>query len=303
MYVGGSFVLNYFHWHLTDDQGWRIEIKKYPKLTEIGAWQGEGSSRKGGFYTQEEVKEIVKYASLRGITVIPEIDLPGHSTAALAAYPMLGCTGGPYQVAKERGGVHKDVLCLGNEDTYTFAKEVLTEVAALFPAPFVHIGGDEVPRDRWKACPKCQQTIVRDGLKGNHTHSAEDLLQGEFNRRMAEFLKTLGKQMVGWDEILADNIDKKTVIMSWRGLGRGAKALKAGHPVIFSSNGHFYLNNYQAEDMDREPAATGGLVEMQKVYEADWNTPVYRTLIRNVSWELRSAYGHRMWKTHKLWNI
>lgn len=265
--------LNYFHWHLTDDQGWRIEIKKYPKLTEIGAWQGEGSSRKGGFYTQEEVKEIVKYASLRGITVIPEIDLPGHSTAALAAYPMLGCTGGPYQVAKERGGVHKDVLCLGNEDTYTFAKEVLTEVAALFPAPFVHIGGDEVPRDRWKACPKCQQTIVRDGLKGNHTHSAEDLLQGEFNRRMAEFLKTLGKQMVGWDEILADNIDKKTVIMSWRGLGRGAKALKAGHPVIFSSNGHFYLNNYQAEDMDREPAATGGLVEMQKVYEADWNTP------------------------------
>lgn len=264
--------LNYFHWHLTDDQGWRIEIKKYPKLTEVGAWRGEGEQKQGGFYTQDEVRDIIHYASLRGITVIPEIDLPGHSSAALAAYPVLGCTEGPYQVAMERGGVHKDVLCLGKDETYQFAKDVLKEVAGLFPAPYIHIGGDEVPRTRWEECPKCQQAIVRYGLKDKKGHSAEDMLQGEFNRQMAEYLKTLGKQMIGWDEILSENIDKETVVMSWRGLPRGIQALKAGHPVIFSSNSHFYLNNYQAEDMENEPAGTGGLVEMQTVYEANWDS-------------------------------
>lgn len=264
--------LNYFHWHLTDDQGWRIEIKQYPKLTEIGAWRGEGNQKQGGFYTQDEIRDIIRYASLRGITIIPEIDLPGHSSAALAAYPTLGCTGGPYQVAMEKGGVHKDVLCLGKEETYLFAKNVLKEVADLFPASYIHIGGDEVPRTRWEQCPKCQQTIARYGLNIKKGHSAEDLLQGEFNRQMAEYLKTLGKQMIGWDEILADNIDKETVVMSWRGLNRGVQALKAGHPVIFSSNGHFYLNNYQAEDIENEPLSTGSLVGMQTVYEADWNS-------------------------------
>lgn len=264
--------LNYFHWHLTDDQGWRIEIKKYPELTQKGAWRGTQANRQGGFYTQEEIRDVIRYAALRGISIIPEIDLPGHSTAALAACPWMGCTGGPYEVATVRGGVHKDVLCLGNKKTYQFVKDVLSEVAALFPAPYIHIGGDEVPRDRWERCGKCQKEIARLGLKDIKGHSAEDLLQGEFNRQMAAYVKTLGKNLVGWDEVLSDNIDKETVIMSWRGLGRGVKALQAGHPVIFSSNGHFYLNNYQSEEMDKEPAGTGGLVEMKKVYEADWNT-------------------------------
>lgn len=263
--------LNYFHWHLTDDQGWRIEISEYPRLTEIGAWRGEGSQKTGGFYTQDEIREVVRYAAAQRITVVPEIDLPGHSSAVLAAYPELGCTGGPYRVAMESGGVHKDVLCLGNEKAYQFAREVLKEVAALFPSSYVHIGGDEVPRTRWEACPKCQKAIARYGLKDTEGHSAEDLLQGEFNRQMAGYLKTLGKKMVGWDEVLSDNIDRETVVMSWRGLERGIKALKAGHPVIFSSNGHFYFNNYQVEDVTNEPVATGSLVEMQKVYEADWN--------------------------------
>lgn len=169
--------LNYFHWHLTDDQGWRIEISEYPRLTEIGVWRGEGSQKTGGFYTQDEIREVVRYAAAQGITVVPEIDLPGHSSAVLAAYPELGCTGGPYRVAMESGGVHKDVLCLGNEKAYQFAREVLKEVAALFPSSYVHIGGDEVPRTRWEACPKCQKAIARYGLKDTEGHSAEDLLE------------------------------------------------------------------------------------------------------------------------------
>lgn len=261
--------LNYFHWHLTDDQGWRIEIKKYPELTRVGAWKDADNERYGGFYTQEEIKEVIDYAKERAITIIPEIDLPGHTTAALAAYPQLGCTGGPYKVSMDRGGVHKDVLCMGKEFSRQFVEDILTEVATLFPSPYLHIGGDEVPRDRWKACPDCQRAIRRYGLKNTERESAEDLLQGEFNRQMALYLKSLGKKMIGWDEVLSDNIDPETVIMSWRGLGRGVKAIKQGYSVIFSSNGHFYLNNYQTANMENEPAATGGLVPMQKLYDAE----------------------------------
>lgn len=264
--------LNYFHWHLTDDQGWRIEIRKYPELTRIGAWKGDGDNRYGGFYTQAEIKEVIAYAKERAVTIIPEIDLPGHSMAALAAYPQLGCTGGPYEVAPEVGGVHKDVICLGKEFSWQFAKDVLKEVAALFPSRYIHIGGDEVPRERWKACLHCQKTINKSKLEENGAHSAEDLLQGIFNQQMAVYLKTLGKEMIGWDEVLSDNIDAETVIMSWRGLARGIKALQKGHPVIFSSNGHFYLNNYQTVNMAEEPKATGGLVQMQKVYETNLMT-------------------------------
>lgn len=265
--------LNYFHWHLTDDQGWRIEIKKYPELTRVGAWKGTGSERYGGFYTQEEIKEVIAYAKGRAITIIPEIDLPGHTTAALAAYPQLGCTGGPYEVSMDRGGVHKDVLCMGKEFSRQFVEDVLAEVAALFPSPYLHIGGDEVPRDRWKACPDCQRIIRRYSLKDTEQESAEDLLQSEFNKQVALYLKSLGKKMIGWDEVLSDNIDPETVIMSWRGLGRGVKAVKQNHPVIFSSNGHFYLNNYQSSNMENEPAATGGLVLMQKLYSTEIVTP------------------------------
>lgn len=250
--------LNYFHWHLTDDQGWRMEVKKYPKLTEVSK----------EFYTQEEIKDVISYAKQRFITVVPEIDLPGHTTAALVAYPQLGCTGGPYTMTTDKGGVHKDVLCMGKDFSYQFAKDVLAEVATLFPSPYIHIGGDEVPRDRWKQCPDCQAAIKKYHLKATQEQSAEDLLQGEFNVQMAAYLKTLGKQMVGWDEVLSDNIDPSTIIMSWRGLNQGFKALKKGHPVIFSSTGHFYFNNCQAEDAANEPLSTGGLLPMQTVYEA-----------------------------------
>lgn len=264
--------LNHFHWHLTDDQGWRIEIKAYPELTRVGAVQKEGSPLRDGFYTQDEIKEIIDYAAKRAITIIPEIDLPGHSSAALASYPQLGCTGGPYSVVDVSGGVHRDVICLGNDCSWKFAKAVLAEVAQLFPAPYIHIGGDEVPRDRWKACKKCQQAIQKFGLKDIQGFTAEDLLQGKFNEQMAIYLKSLGKKMIGWDEVLSDNIDSSTVIMSWRGLGKGTKALKKGHEVIFSSNGHFYFNNYQSADTENEPESTGGFLPMSKVFQAVWNT-------------------------------
>lgn len=258
--------LNYFHWHLTDDQGWRIEIKKYPALTSTGAWRTVRDKRSGGYYTQTQISEIIAYAAQRCITVIPEIDLPGHTSAALAAYPMLGCTGGPYQVATESGGVHKDVICLGKESSYQFIHDVMAEVAALFPAPYIHIGGDEVPRDRWKGCAHCQRAISKRQLKGNRHFSPEDLLQGDFNKHIATYLRTLGKRMIAWDEVIADNIDKETIIMSWRGLNKGVDAIKRGHHAIFSSNGDFYLNNYQTTDMNKAPKATGGFLPMQKVY-------------------------------------
>lgn len=276
--------LNYFHWHLTDDQGWRMEVKKYPRLTEVSQ----------NFYTQKEVKEVIDYAGQRCITVVPEIDLPGHTTAALVAYPQLGCTGGPYTMTTDRGGVHKDVLCMGKEFSYQFAKDVLAEVAALFPSPYIHIGGDEVPRDRWKQCPHCQAAITRYHLKDNESHSAEDLLQGEFNVQMAAYLKTLGRQMIGWDEVLSDNIDPSTIIMSWRGLNQGFKALEKGHPVIFSSTGHFYFNNCQTENVDSEPVSTGGLLPMQKVYEV----PLY--LPENLTQRQQMVLGAEacLWTSH-----
>lgn len=263
--------LNYFHWHLTDDQGWRIEIKKYPELTRTGAWRG--TERYGGYYTQEEIKAVVAYAAERHITVIPEIDMPGHSQAALAAYPQLGCVGGPYEVATEPGGVHREVMCIGSNFTLPFVKEVLKEVAELFPAPYIHIGGDEVPRDRWQKCTACQSAIQQFGLKATEGHSAEDLLQGAFNMEMANYLKTLGKRMIGWDEVLSDNISPETIIMSWRGLGKGVNAVHKGHDVILSSTGHLYLNNYQTVNSEQEPMATGGLVEMKTVYETPFFSP------------------------------
>lgn len=260
--------LNYFHWHLTEDQGWRIEIKKHPELTRLGAWSGEGTNKRGGYYAQGDIQEVVKYAAQRYITIIPEIDMPGHSLAALAAYPQLGCTGGPYQVSTAWGGVHHDVLCVGNEFSMQFVKDVLQEVAALFPAPYIHIGGDEAPRDRWEACLKCQASITKKQLKDTDKRSAEDLLQGWFNVQMATHLKQFNKQMIGWDEVLSGEISPETVVMTWRGFGRGVEAVRRGNPVIFSSNSYFYFNNYQATDMEHEPKSTGGFVPMQRVYEA-----------------------------------
>ena len=218
--------MNQFHFHLSDDQGWRIEIKKYPELTEIGAYRngtviGHNGNlydtiRHGGYYTQEELRGLIQYAAERHINIIPEIDLPGHMQAALACYPQLGCTGGPYEVWK-RWGVSEDVLCAGNEETMLFVEDVLNEVMDLFPSPYIHIGGDECPKVRWEQCPKCQKKIQELGIKGDERFSAEDYLQSYVMNRMAKVVEARGRRVIGWDEILEGNVSETAIIMSWRG--------------------------------------------------------------------------------------
>ena len=267
--------MNRFHWHLTDDQGWRIEIKRYPRLTEVGAWRSgtivgrnsplDDSLRYGGFYTQEQVKEIVKYAADRYITVIPEIDMPGHMLGALAAYPELGCTGGPYEVFHE-WGVFPDILCAGQEKTFEFVEGVLDEVMQLFPSEYIHIGGDEAPRDRWQKCPKCQQRIRDEHITAQQGKSAEAQLQGYFTNRIARYLAAHGKRLIGWDELLECNVDTTATIMSWRGAKPGAEAAKLNHDVIMTPNSHCYFDYYQVEKNWNEPMAIGGLVTVEKTY-------------------------------------
>lgn len=267
--------MNYFHWHLTEDQGWRIEIKKYPRLTEIGSIRKEtgiGSSRTefdgkpyGGFYTQDEIKEIVKYAQEQYVTVIPEIDLPGHMLAALAAYPELGCTGGPYEVACH-WGVFSDVLCIGNEKTYEFLEGVLAEVIELFPSKYIHIGGDEAPRTRWETCPKCQMLAKKEGLKPDREHSTEDRLQSYCMKRIERYLNEKGRQIIGWDEILEGDVAPNATVMSWRGIQGGIKAAKLKHDVIMTPNDYMYFDYYQSADKGQEPLAMGSGVTVEKVY-------------------------------------
>lgn len=268
--------LNRFHWHLTEDQGWRIEIKKYPKLTEVGSQRSEtvigrnsgefDGTPYGGFYTQEEIKEVVEYAKERFITVIPEIDLPGHMLAALAAYPHLGCTGGPYEVEKT-WGVFDDVLCAGNDSVYTFIEDVLGEVIELFPSEYIHIGGDESPKTRWKSCPKCQAKIKSLGLKGDAHHSAEDRLQSHVITSAEKFLNSKGRQIIGWDEILEGGLAPNATVMSWQGISGGITAAQQGHDVIMTPNQSLYFNYYQTRDTENEPLAIGGYVPIQMVYE------------------------------------
>ena len=267
--------MNYFHWHLTEDQGWRIEIKKYPRLTEIGSIRKEtgiGASRTefdgkpyGGFYTQDEIREIVKYAQERYVTVIPEIDLPGHMLAALAAYPELGCTGGPYEVACH-WGVFSDVLCLGNEKTYEFLEGVLSEVIELFPSKYIHIGGDEAPRTRWEMCPKCQGLAKKEGLRTDRKHSTEDRLQSYCMKRIERYLNERGRQIIGWDEILEGDVAPNATVMSWRGIRGGIKAAKLKHDVIMTPNDYMYFDYYQSDDKAQEPLAMGSGVTVEKVY-------------------------------------
>ena len=267
--------MNYFHWHLTEDQGWRIEIKKYPRLTEIGSIRKEtgiGASRTefdgkpyGGFYTQDEIREIVKYAQERYVTVIPEIDLPGHMLAALAAYPELGCTGGPYEVACP-WGVFPDVLCLGNEKTYEFLEGVLSEVIELFPSKYIHIGGDEAPRTRWEMCPKCQGLAKKEGLRTDRKHSTEDRLQSYCMKRIERYLNERGRQIIGWDEILEGDVAPNATVMSWRGIRGGIKAAKLKHDVIMTPNDYMYFDYYQSDDKAQEPLAMGSGVTVEKVY-------------------------------------
>jgi len=260
--------MNTFHWHLTDDQGWRLEIKKYPRLTEAGAWrsgsmvgpyrdQRYDSVRYGGYYTQEEIREIVQYAAQRQITVIPEIEMPGHSVAALAAYPQYSCTGEVKEVA--RGwGVFDDVFCV-NDSTFAFLEDVLTEVVALFPSRYIHIGGDECPKVRWKACPKCNDTRYRNNLRDEHE------LQSYFIRRIEQFLNSRGRQIIGWDEILEGGLAPNATVMSWRGTEGGISAAKERHDVVMTPGSHCYFDHYQG-DKNTEPLAFGGFTPLEKVY-------------------------------------
>lgn len=262
--------MNTFHWHLTEDQGWRIEIKKYPKLNEIAAYRKEtlighysdqphqfDGKKYGGYYTQEEVKSIVSYASKRQITVIPEIEMPGHAQAALSAYPELGCTGKPIDVAT-KWGVFEDIYC-PKESTFEFLEDVLDEVMALFPGKYIHIGGDEAPKTRWKNCNHCQQLIKKENLKDEHG------LQSYFITRMEKYINSKGKQIIGWDEILEGGLAPNATVMSWRGTSGAVTAAKQHHDVILTPGTHCYFDHYQSTKED-EPLAIGGFLPLEKVY-------------------------------------
>lgn len=263
--------MNTFHWHLTEDQGWRVEIKKYPELNKIAAYRNEtiighysdqphqfDGKRYGGFYTQDEIKEIVAYAAARHITVIPEIEMPGHSQSAIAAYPELGCRGEQVEVAT-KWGVFEEIYCTKDE-TFDFLENVLNEVMELFPSEYIHIGGDEAPKSRWKSCSNCQKRIISEGLKDEHE------LQNYFISRIEQFLNSKGRQIIGWDEILEGGLAPNATVMSWRGISGAIEAAKQGHQVIMSPTSHCYFDYYQSENTD-EPLAIGGFLPLEKVYE------------------------------------
>lgn len=268
--------MNRLHWHLTDDQGWRVEIKKYPRLTEVGGWRngttlGHNSPvndgiRYGGYFTQDEIRDIVRYAADRYITIIPEIDMPGHMVAALTAYPELGCTGGPYEVWG-MWGVHDDILCVGKDHTIQFVKDVLDEVIQLFPSDYIHIGGDESPRVRWQDCPRCQQRIKDVGIRAEGKKSAEALLQGWFTTQIQQYLVGKGKRIIGWDELLGCEVDTSATIMSWRGAEPGAQGALQGHDVIMTPVGPLYFDYYQTDKTWNEPTAFGGCNTLKMVYD------------------------------------
>lgn len=267
--------INRFHWHLTDDQGWRVEIKKYPKLTKIGSTRSEtvighnsgkfDGKPHGGFYTQKELKQIVKYAQERYITIIPEIDLPGHMMAALAAYPELGCTGGPYEVLKQ-WGVSEDVLCVGNDKTLKFVDDVLAEVCKIFPSKYFHVGGDECPKVRWADCPKCQKRIKDNHLEADGKHTAEERLQSYMINHAEKTLNKLGRQLIGWDETLEGGLAPNATVMSWRGEAGGFEAVRQNHDVIMTPNTFLYFDYYQTDQIDKEPMAIGGYLPIERVY-------------------------------------
>ncbi len=285
---------NTFHWHLTEDQGWRIEIKKYPKLTEISSTRKEtlvGHYRDlphefdgqpySGFYTQQEVREIVQYAQDRYITIIPEIEMPGHSVAVLAAYPELACTNGPFEVST-LWGVKEDVYCAGNDKVFEFLENVLSEVIDLFPGEYIHIGGDECPKIRWENCEKCQARIREEGL------ADEDELQSYFIRRIEKFLLDKGRKLIGWDEILEGGLAPEATVMSWRGLDGGIEAARQGHDVIMTPTAYCYFDYYQANP-ETEPLAIGGYTPLKKVYSFE---PVPQELSANESKHIKGAQGN-----------
>jgi len=265
------YKFNTFHWHLTDDQGWRIEIKQYPLLQSVAAWRDEtlighkkelphrfDGKRYGGYYTQQEIKDVIGYAQQRNITIIPEIEMPGHALAALSAYPLLGCTGGPYKAATF-WGVFDDVYCAGNDSTFVFLEHVLDEVMKLFPSKYIHIGGDECPKIRWRQCPKCQQRIKLLGLKD------ENDLQSYFVARIEKYINSKGKNIIGWDEILEGGPAPNATVMSWRGEAGGIAAAKLHHNVVMTPESHLYFDYYQSLYKE-EPLAAGGYTPLEKVY-------------------------------------
>lgn len=271
--------LNIFHWHLTDDQGWRIEIKSHPELTEVGAWRDDtvvgrylggtdyptDGKRHGGFYTQEQIREIVAYAKERYIEIIPEIDLPGHTSAVLAAYPQLGCEDKEYKVAN-RWGVIRDVLCAGNPASLDLFKDIMDEVCDLFPGKYIHLGGDECVKDRWKVCPKCQKKIRELGLKDGSRYSKEDYLQSWFMGEVASFVQSKGKRVIGWDEILEGVPMDDSVIMSWRGTEGGITAARMGHDVVMTPTSDMYFDQSQTLASQLEEIPVGGFINVMKVY-------------------------------------
>lgn len=302
------YKFNTFHWHLTDDQGWRIEIKKYPKLQSVAAWRNEtlighkkelphrfDGKRYGGYYTQQQIKEVVQYAAERQITIIPEIEMPGHASAALAAYPTLGCTGGPYTTATF-WGVFDHVYCAGNDSTFVFLQNVLDEVMALFPSKYIHIGGDECPKTRWKVCAKCQQRKEALHLVDEHS------LQSYFIQRMEQYVNNKGRQIIGWDEILEGGLAPNATVMSWRGEEGGKAAVAQHHPVIMTPETNCYFDYYQSLYAE-EPLAAGGFTPLQKVYRyeplagnADNTTTTYLAGVEGQAWseyytsEAQAAY-------------
>ena len=272
-YIDGLAMLkfNNFHWHLTEDQGWRIEIEKYPELNNIGSyrdstlighytdkpWQFD-KTRYGGYYTKKEIKEVVRYAEGRGINVIPEIEMPGHSQAAVSSYPEFGCTGEQVGVAP-LWGVFKEIYCSKNE-TFDFLEEIIDEVVELFPGKYIHIGGDEAPKTNWKACGNCQNVINREKLKDEHE------LQSYFITRMEKYINSKGKQIIGWDEILEGGLAPNATVMSWRGISGGIEAAKMNHEVIMTPNATCYLDHYQAKNSTNEPLAIGGYTPIEEIY-------------------------------------
>ncbi len=268
---------NQFHWHLTEDQGWRFEVKALPDLAvkgsvrqqtvigpvNLGLYDGVPY---GGYYTQDECREIVRYAAERYINVVPEIDLPGHMQSALHVYPNLGCTGGPYPV-KTYWGVSRDVLCAGNPDTHTFLKTVLGELCDVFPSKLIHIGGDECPKDRWQKCPKCQAKIKELGIEDDGNHKPEDQLQTAINHEVEQFLCERGRDLIGWDEILAGGLTERSIVMSWRGIKGGIEAAKQHHRVIMSPNVFTYIDHPQLKDYGKQPRTTDSyIVSCSKMY-------------------------------------
>jgi hexosaminidase len=266
--------MNTFHWHLTDDQGWRIEIKKYPRLTQVGAWRADREgihwnlrepqragekATYGGFYTQDEIREIVQYARERNITILPEIEMPAHTTAALAAYPQYSCTGGPFTVTTGALWPISDIFCAGNDSTFAFLQDVLSEVFDLFPGTYVHVGGDEADKSNWRKCPKCQARIRQEGL------ADENELQSYFIRRIEKFVLSKNRRLIGWDEILDGGLAPQATVMSWRGMDGGLAAARQGHDVVMTPGSHTYFNSYQGRP-EFEPPAGGGYLTLGKVY-------------------------------------